>query len=265
MNMANDETAVSKKEVTFLSNGEEVKLTGNMVKQFLVSGNGAVSDQEVLMFLSLCQYQHLNPFLNEAYLVKFKGDKPAQIIVSKEAFMKRAESHPEFAGMEAGIVVARGEEMLELPGAIKLPKDHLVGAWAKVYRKDRERPIHIQIALNEFSKGQATWNQMPQTMIRKTAIVNALREAFPQELGAMYTDDDKQPEPTGVSSSPKPADTQVREQEPETKALENKVFGASNKVLEKEEPEVIEQEEFDLSYSDPNAKVKEVSADADVD
>ena len=31
---------------------------------------------------------------------------------------------------------------------------------------------------------------MPATMIRKTALVNALREAFPEDLGNMYTEDD---------------------------------------------------------------------------
>lgn len=31
---------------------------------------------------------------------------------------------------------------------------------------------------------------MPLTMIRKTAIVNALREAFPENLGAMYTEEE---------------------------------------------------------------------------
>ena len=31
---------------------------------------------------------------------------------------------------------------------------------------------------------------MPATMIRKTALVNALREAFPEDLGSMYTEDD---------------------------------------------------------------------------
>ncbi|WP_424856492.1 recombinase RecT [Streptococcus suis] len=31
---------------------------------------------------------------------------------------------------------------------------------------------------------------MPATMIRKTALANALREAFPEDLGNMYTEDD---------------------------------------------------------------------------
>lgn len=177
------------KPVVFQVNGEEVKLSGNMVKSYLVRGGAEVSEQEVVMFLNLCKFNKLNPFLNEAYLVKFKGSD-AQIIVSKEAFMKRAENHPKYRGFEAGIVVDRKGELVEIEGAIKLKDDVLVGGWCKVYREDRKMPSTSRISFDEFSKGQATWKQMPLNMIRKSAIVNGLREAFPETLGAMYTEDD---------------------------------------------------------------------------
>ncbi|WP_420215037.1 recombinase RecT [Listeria monocytogenes] len=43
----------------------------------------------------------------------------------------------------------------------------------------------------EFNKRQSTWNTMPLTMMRKTAVVNAMREAFPDNLGAMYTEEEQ--------------------------------------------------------------------------
>lgn len=175
--------------VTYQVGGEDVTLSPSTIKRFLVRGNGDVTDQEVMMFLSLCKYQKLNPFLNEAYLVKF-GSQPASQIVSKEAFMKRAESHPKYNGMKAGIIVARKDEMVDVLGAVKLPDDVLIGGWAEVRREDRNEPITVRIAFEEFSKGQATWKQQPMNMIRKSALVNALREAFPDSLGAMYTEDD---------------------------------------------------------------------------
>jgi phage recombination protein Bet len=147
------------------------------------------------MFINLCRYQKLNPFLNEAYLVKF-GDQPAQIITSKEAFMKRAEAHPKYQGFEAGIIVERNGELVEVEGAVKLPNDKLIGGWAKVYRSDRKVPTTVRVSFDEFNKGQATWKQMPLNMIRKSAIVNAQREAFPDTVGALYTEDD-----AGVNNS----------------------------------------------------------------
>lgn len=194
------------KEVSFEVNGEQVKLTGATVKNYLVSGNGQVSDQELVMFINLCKYQKLNPFLNEAYLVKF-GSQPAQIIVSKEAFMKRAESHPQYNGMEAGIIVERDNDLVEIEGAVKLSKDKLIGGWAKVLRKDRDNPIVVKISLEEFGKGQATWKAMPLNMIRKTAIVNAMREAFPDNVGAMYTEEE-----APASSRPRNVEAEVQDE-----------------------------------------------------
>lgn len=179
------------KPIEFEVNGEPVKLSGNTIKEYLVNGGGNVSDQEVVMFMNLCKFQKLNPFLKEAFLIKF-GTQPAQIIVSKEAFMKRAEAHQHYDGLEAGVIVERGKELVDIEGAVMLDGDILKGGWAKVYRKDRGRPVVSRISLKEFSKGQSTWNQMPLTMIRKTALVNALREAFPDNLGAMYTEEEQQ-------------------------------------------------------------------------
>lgn len=42
------------------------------------------------------------------------------------------------------------------------------------------------VSLKEYNTGKASWLKMPATMIRKVAIVQALREAFPSELGGMY-------------------------------------------------------------------------------
>lgn len=183
------ENAVMTKECSFIVNGEEVKLTGATVKNYLTRGNDTVTDQEVVMFINLCKYQKLNPFLNEAYLVKFKG-APAQIITSKEAYMKKAERNPNFDGMKAGIIIERSGEILEVEGCFALTQDKLLGGWCEVYKKDRKFPYSVKINLEEYNKGQSTWNKMPKTMIRKTAIVQALREAFPEDLGALYTEEE---------------------------------------------------------------------------
>ncbi|EAF5461947.1 phage recombination protein Bet [Listeria monocytogenes] len=181
---------IADKVVVYEVNGEDVKLSPSIIRDYLVSGNAEVSDQEVVMFLQLCKYQKLNPFLKEAYLVKFKG-YPAQIITSKEAFMKRAETHEQYDGFEAGVIVERNGEIIELEGAVSLKDDKLLGGWARVFRKDRSRPVSVRISEKEFNKKQSTWTSMPLTMMRKTAVVNAMREAFPDNLGAMYTEEEQ--------------------------------------------------------------------------
>lgn len=185
----NEMTQAKEKSVTFEANGEQVTLSPSTVKQYLSNGNENISTQEIVMFINLCKYQHLNPFLNEAYIVKYKTN-PAQLITSKEAFMKRAESHPQYNGFKAGCIVLRNNEIVYTNGAFILDTDKLLGGWAEVSRKDRDIPVRVELSMKEFSKNQSTWRTMPATMIRKTAIVNALRETFPDTLGGMYTEDD---------------------------------------------------------------------------
>ena len=94
------------KVVEYECNGNKVKLTPNIIRQYLVSGGGDVSDQEIVMFLNLCRYQKLNPFLREAYLIKF-GNNPASMVTGKEVFTKRANRNKEYAGQQAGVVVQK--------------------------------------------------------------------------------------------------------------------------------------------------------------
>lgn len=189
--MSNENQVVKTEEkdrglVIYKVAGEDIKLSYQIVKNFLTKGNGTVNDQDMTQFISICKYNQLNPFLNEAYLVKF-GTQPAQMIVSKEALMKRAEACENYEGIQAGVIVLRDNQAIELEGCFYLPNDKLVGGWAKVYRKDRKFPIVAKVQLSEYDKKQSTWNEKPSTMISKVAKVQALREAFPTQLGAMYT------------------------------------------------------------------------------
>jgi phage recombination protein Bet len=175
-------------ETSYMASGQNVKLTFGAVRKYLVRGNATVTDSELVQFISLCKYNQLNPFLNEAYLVKFGGQtESAQMIVSKEALMKRAEACPEYDGMRAGLIIQRGQNIVDVEGSFLLATDTLLGGWAEVWRRDKKYPYVSRVSLSEYDKKQSTWNGKKSTMIRKTAIVQAMREAFPAQIGAMYT------------------------------------------------------------------------------
>ena len=74
-------------EYTIPETGQVV--TFDIVKNYLVRGNGNITDQETCFFISLCKAQKLNPFINDAYLIKF-GNQPAQMVVGKDVLVKRA-------------------------------------------------------------------------------------------------------------------------------------------------------------------------------
>lgn len=148
---------ISAKECRYTVAGEEVKLSFDIVRKYLVRGNASVTDQEIVLFINVCKFNQLNPFLNEAYLIKF-GKDAAQMIVSKEAYFKRAEACPEYDGFRSGIIVMRDNKAVELDGCFKLKGDVLVGGWAEVYRRDRKYPVIAKVNLDEYDKGQNIWD-----------------------------------------------------------------------------------------------------------
>ena len=204
----NQETAQYIKDTESLSDDDPAKVTAEMVnvphaltpsapadlsvptiKKYI---NDKATDEEAYVFLQLCKARGLNPFLKEAYLIKYDHVSPATMVVGKDAFMKRAELHPEYDGFEAGIIVeTEGKEGFVIAdnyrvGTVYYDNEILLGGWAKVYRKDHKHPVEITVNMREFSTGKSSWNKMPATMIRKVALVQALREAFPSELSGMY-------------------------------------------------------------------------------
>lgn len=182
--------------VKYETNGQEITLTQSDVKNFLVTGDAdKVTDKEFKLFMELCKAQKLNPFLREAYLIKFGND--ANIITGKDVFLKRARANESFRGFKAGIIVQneKGIEMREGTFYLK-GQENLVGGWASIYIKDWGVPFDHTVALSEFNKGTATWKNMPAIMIRKVALVQALREAFPDDLSQLYAAEEMGSDPS---------------------------------------------------------------------
>lgn len=190
-------TQMQDKAIEYKCGEEMVKLSPSIIRNYLVNGGGNVTDQEVAMFLNLCRFQHLNPFLREAYLIKF-GNQPATIVTGKEAITKRAVRNPKYAGQQAGVVIFHEEsgELEHRAGAMLMDGERLVGGWAKVYVTGYDVPIEAVVSFDEYvgTKGDGTinaqWAKKPATMIRKVALVQALREAFPEDLGGMYASEE---------------------------------------------------------------------------
>lgn len=172
------------------TSGQEITITDvDVVRVFC--DNPAVTQREVKLFVELCKAQRLNPFIREAYLVKY-GDKPASLVVGKDVYTKRAQANPRFKGMQAGIFVTRDGKGKEREGSMVLPGETVVGGWCKVFVEGYDVPIYDSVAFDEYAtrkrdgKLGGSWAKMPGTMIRKVAMVHALREAFPDEFQGLY-------------------------------------------------------------------------------
>jgi phage recombination protein Bet len=168
------------------------------------------TDAEFAMFIELCRSTGLNPFRREIWFIKTKEKNftgrdgqpvhvPAkvQMMVGINGFFQIANAHPQFDGMEEPIFE-------ENPDGT--PKSCTV----KVWRKDRRFPSVGVARFAEYFPGKSrsgreNWDVRPFHMLAKVAKSIALREAFPQELNGLYTEDEchEQNEP---ESAPHPLD-----------------------------------------------------------
>ena len=196
--MSNTETKKqeTKKEiaVVYEVDGEQIKLTPSIVQNYIVGTDAQITMPEFKFFTSLCKARGLNPFLKEAYCIKY-GNNPAQIVVGKDAVLKRAIKNPNYDGMESGVIIQNKEtsEIIERKGTFYLrDSENIVGGWAKVYRKDWQHPTYCSVAFDEVAQKKSggelnsNWSGKGATMVEKVAKVRALRETFVEELGGMY-------------------------------------------------------------------------------
>lgn len=164
-------------------------LSLDVVRQFFCP---LATKMEAELFIKICHAKRMNPFLREVYLIKYKQDQPASIVVGKDTFTQRAEDHPQFDGFNAGVIISNGKEEKHIKGS-RIPKGWtLVGGWAEVSRKDRSVPAYNEVSMDEYCQRKPDgtpnrqWSRMPATMIRKVALCQSLREAFPKEFGGLY-------------------------------------------------------------------------------
>lgn len=175
------------------NDGVEVQLSRATIAAYIATGNAEIEPKDAVRFMSICRARGLNPLAGDAHLNVFngKGGKNVSVIVSKDYFMRTATQNPAFNGLKAGIIVidAKGQVNYR-EGSFKLDTETLVGGWAEVSIKDRDVPSRAEVSLKEYDQGRSIWLTKPATMIRKVAVVQALREAFPAQFQALYDADE---------------------------------------------------------------------------
>lgn len=186
--------------------GANVTVTADDVRNLICP---SADQKEVSLFLQLCKSQRLNPFVKDAYLVKYR-DSPAQMITNYQVFNRRACKNENYAGIENGVVVLRNGEIVHKDGSAvyKAAGETLLGGWAKVYFKDNRKPAYAEVALDDYSTGKSNWSKMPGVMIEKCAKAAAWRLAFPDDLQGMYCSEEmQQAQPQQVESYTEPVQT----------------------------------------------------------
>lgn len=165
-----------------------------------------LTDAEYWLFANICKATGLNPIKREIWAIKSKGYTKAdgtvvegklQIMTGIAGYLTIANRHPQYDGLECEVEYGKDGRP--------------VRAIAKVHRKDRKFPS-VAIALwsefyipgrtfnNKYTPG--TWDTKSSVMIAKCAKSMALKEAFPQEINGIDTEEFV--EAQAVDNSPRP-------------------------------------------------------------
>lgn len=187
------------KEMEFVPFGakDPIKLSISLVQKFACTptkGGRICSDRDAVRFMLLCQAQRLNPFAGDAYLVGYdnrEGGANFSLITSHLAFLKRAETCPDYEGCESGVILqAEDGTITEREGDFVLASENCVGGWAKVYRKGR-KVTYRRASIEAMKPPYDTpfWNkQKAPGQIVKVAEADALRSTFPTLIGGLHVE-----------------------------------------------------------------------------
>ena len=170
--------------------GSHVELDLDFVKRYLVRGRAdLVSDQEVVLFMNTCKNQGMNPLVNgEVYLIKYSKDEPAQMVVGKDAYLRRAFNNPDYLFKNDGITVQRANTIVQKEGCCLYPGEALIGG--TFLRGGKERTAFKEVSLTEYNKNMANWKSKPATMINKVAVSQCVRDAFPKDYEGVYSEEE---------------------------------------------------------------------------
>ena len=181
-----------------------------------MAGSGAknLSQIQKKLFVETAKGFNLNPLKREVYAIAYKnqaGSYDMSIITGYGVYLKRAERSGKLSGWKVW-TEGMGAELK---------------ACINIWRKDFKEPVYHEVYLREYNTGKSLWIKKPITMIKKVAIAQGFRLAFPDELGGVpYTADELpenmtnihpiQPKKTDKPKEPAIAETPNPESVPES-------------------------------------------------
>ncbi len=137
----------------------------------------SATPDEAKLFFYRAKTMGLDPLKpGQIHFVKYNSNSPGTIVVGIEGFRSIAARSGKHVGTKRGII--RNEQ------------GTAIGGWAEVFRSDWKESARLEVSLAEYNKGFGPWKTMPESMIQKVAEAGALRMAFADDLGGIYSHDE---------------------------------------------------------------------------
>lgn len=171
------------KEETNIAVTQPTQVTADEVRKFIVGQKtfDRVTPQQIDMAIETAKAYNLNPFKREVHFTPYNGE--LKIIVGYEVYLKRAEATHKLNGWKVDIQGV-GVDMK---------------AVVTIYRKDWEYPFIHEAYKVEVAQNTPIWTKMPRFMLKKVAIGQAFRLAFPEEMGGMPYMEEELPYMGGIT------------------------------------------------------------------
>lgn len=171
------------------ADGQMITLTHDFICDFVCKGKIKPTVQQSMEFMVKCQARGWDPLAGDCYMTIYKnrdGSTTMSVVVSKDYWVRTAHMQPTFRGMRAGIIVNNNGNVVPREGANAWPGEQLLGGWCEVKDARWDWPLHHEVSLAEYDQGTSVWADKPATMIRKVAVTQALREAYPNAFQGGY-------------------------------------------------------------------------------
>lgn len=167
-----------------------------LIKRTVAKG---ATDDELQLFLHYCRANKADPFRRQAYfIVREWRDKSGEkrretvMMIGIDGFRSRAEQQPDFLGITSGAVRDGDEFGVDFGKgdvthrAIFPRKGAILGAWARVCRRDRVPYIEWAEMAGIKDEYGFQWKKDPEGMCKKTVEARAIRHEYPEPFSTTY-------------------------------------------------------------------------------